>query len=799
MYKFTSNVLFVIFFLFISLTVAAAGERRAPLVKNIEIGRLEGGDPDERDTVLSDILRTIQTKPGTRLDLPIWNDDIRRLARLSLYTVSARIVPIGPDAVKLVFDVRVRQILREIILEGVSWTEQEDLLSELPVAVGDAVRLDKPQLRHFRRVVQRHFAELGFLLCGAEVSTEEKGEGLALKISVRKGPHIINRWIEFVGRKFYSRYELLRLLTNRERTAASFLKFWEDQYFQRDALDDDLHRIRTKYLADGYLDARVVRESVRIDPASGDCRITIRIDEGPRYRIAGVAIQGNRAFTSEELEKLLKAQKGSYYDHEIVTGDIDRLKDFYYRHAYAESEVDLKRRSLKAGEVTLIFSITENLQITLDEIEIRGNTRTREKVIRRELSIYPDELYDSVEERRSRSRLYATGLFSRVRFIRKPGSAKDRRRLVIEVDEEKTTGQWAFGFAVSGSNGLSGTFSFQQRNFDPWDTPRSVKDFFLMRCFKGGGQSLSFNFSPGRRYDNFYLRWDNPHVFDSDFGLATALRVNEFRDRDYERFSTGIELDLRRRIVKDYTVGVRARLDEVFIRDVDIDAPDAAFDVEGRSIVSAMGPYFGVKKVERDRNRLNYGGYQMAVGYEFAGNALGGDVDFSRATMGAQTFTCLYRRGRDYKVVLSTRWRAGWIEANGSSDFVPIFERFFLGGHSSLRGFDFRRVGPKQYDEAIGGNFYTSASAEMTVPFLYEAAGNIMRLAFFTDAGNIAEDLNAFETNEWRLSAGVGLRLRFGAHPLLAPVISFDYAVPIFKERGDDRRSFSFVLLSQYF
>jgi len=251
--------------------------------------------------------------------------------------------------------------------------------------------------------------------------------------------------------------------------------------------------------------------------------------------------------------------------------------------------------------------------------------------------------------------------------------------------------------------------------------------------------------------------------------------------------------------MKDYSVGLKYRLDEIFIRNIDIDAPDAAFNTEGRNVVSSIGPHFGVKKIERDRNRLNYGGYQMAVGYELAGKSLGGDVDFSKATAGFQTFSCLYRRGRDYKIILSTRWRAGWVEASGDSDFVPIFERFFLGGQSSLRGFEYRRVGPKQYDEAIGGNFYASASAEVTVPFLHEAAGNVMRLAFFTDAGNIAEDLNAFETNEWRASVGIGLRLRFGAHPLLAPVISFDYAVPIFKERGDDRRSFSFVLLSQFF
>ncbi|MHC4663396.1 MAG: outer membrane protein assembly factor BamA [Planctomycetota bacterium] len=765
-------------------------------MEKAEIG-FYSGDPDDREIVLRDILRKIRTKPGMELNLSIWNEDIKRLLQFTRYSVSGRIVPINGDSVKLVFDVYVRKVIKEIVFKGVGWTEDEDLRAELPVSIGDAVLLDTLKLRHFERVTQRYFADQGYLFCSAEAETEEKGEGLVLEINVSSGPRIINRKIGFIGNEFYTGPELVRMLTNRARNAATFLKFWEDQHFQRDALDDDLHRIRTMYAAFGFLDVRVIRESVRINTLNGACNILIRIDEGLRYKVSDILIEGNKAFEIEDLKSRVKTKKDSYYDHETITGDVDRIKDFYFRNAYAEAEVDLKRRSRKPGEVEIVFSVKENLQITLDEIEIRGNWRTREKVVRRELSIYPNELYDSVEERRSKSRLYSTGLFSRVTFIRKPGSSKSKRRLVVEVEEEKTTGQWNFGFAISGSNGISGTFSFQQRNFDPWKPPKSVKDFFLMNCFKGGGQALSFTFSPGRRYDNFNLRWDNPHIFDSDFGLTARLNVQEFRDRDYERFSDGIDLDLRRRFMKDYSIGLRYRLEEVFIKNVDIDAPDAAFDVEGRSVVSAIGPHFTVSRVERDKNRLNYGGHQFAVGYEFAG--LGGDYDFSKATMGAQKFACLYQRGRDYKVVLSTTVRAGWVEASGQSDDVPIFERFFLGGHGSLRGFEYRRVGPKQYDEAIGGDFYTSASTEITFPFMYETAGNIMRLAFFADAGNIAEDLNAFETNEWRLSAGIGLRLRFGNHPMLAPVISFDYSVPILKEPGDDRRSFSFVLLSQYF
>jgi len=384
-----ASVLLVLF----AGAVARAGERRAPLVKDAVIGELEGAGRDERETILRDILRTIQTKPGTKLNLETWNNDLKRLLSLSRYTISGRLVPVSPEAVRLIFDVEVRRRLREIVLEGVGWTEEEELRAELPVAVGDYIRLDRPQIRHIRRVVQRYFADLGYIFASAEISTEEKGEGLSLEINVRKGPLIINRRIEFIGNTFYSRRELLRLLTNRERTAASFLKFWEDQHFQKDALGDDIRRLRIKYAADGFLDARVIRESVRVDPVTGDCSIKIRIEEGPRYRITGTVIRGNRAFATGELLKLLKTEKGSYYDHEVVIGDVGLLKDFYFRHAYAEADVDLKRRSPKAGEVTLVFEITENLQITVDEIEIRGNWRTREPVIRRELSIYPNEVY----------------------------------------------------------------------------------------------------------------------------------------------------------------------------------------------------------------------------------------------------------------------------------------------------------------------------------------------------------------------------------------------------------------------
>ena len=431
-------------------------------------------------------------------------------------------------------------------------------------------------------------------------------------------------------------------------------------------------------------------------------------------------------------------------------------------------------------------------------------------MILREFTVYPGQPIDRTELDKSVQRLLALGYFEPQSL--RGSQIKDRPGGGNVVDfelaiEEARTGSLRFAAGIGSESGVIGQVSIVKRNFDIADLPSSVGDVLEGEAFTGAGQALFLELAPGTRFSRYLLGFREPYLFDTnnsfgiDFYQRTRIR------RRYDEQHTGVEPTLGRRFEsfnRELGVELGYRFELVEIDDIDdrfrdadgdgdkdageteIRIPQIILDSEGRSYVSALR--FGVNWKRVDSPLFPSDGFEAGASYEYFGNVLGGDVDMSRVIGQFSRYIPVYEDVQERFHVVAVRSTVGWSQENGDSSDVPIFERFFAGGTSTLRGLEFRSVGPQEFDEPTGGKFEVLLGTEYRFP-LYE---RIFYGAFFLDSGEVSTEFEDFRLDEYRLSGGFGIRFIL---PFLGPTpFVIDFGFPILKEPGDDQQVVSFTL-----
>ena len=766
---------------FLSCLARLAGPARVhaaelPLVKEVNIDNAGAGRIDR-----TFVMEHVTTAVGRPLDRRQVANDVKALLATGVFSsvrVEAEEIEGGVRVIYKLWNKHrlVGPVQVEVSPEDDSYYGKSKILDLLELEEGD--RIDEQVLGLAAGRVEKKYRERYFPDVRVEFETEEKDRaaGLAsVTVKVNEGKRAKLKRMVFVGNEEIPE-KLLRKMAG-QRSWYNPMRWFGATRYDPTTLETARMSIKEAYLRKGFLDVKVDQPEVR-RLEEGGVEVVVSIHEGDGYRFGTVELAGVTLFLDaerERLDRLVAARTGEVASALAIRNTVQAVADYYGRRGYTRTEVTpVLSPDAQKSIVNVKFAVTEGRLTTIRNIRIRGNTRTRDKVIRRELRVSPGEAFNTVKVRTSERVVRNLGYFSDVRSYPVDTGVPGEDDLVFEV-EEQPTGQFLLGVGFSSVDKASGWIELSQGNFDLWGWP----------YFTGGGQKLKLSAMLGDKRRQYAIRFKEPWFMDRPLSLGVELYHKEREYDDYDLEKTGGALSLGKRLPGiGNRITFRYGIEKSDITDVTdsnvyyyVDSPTEEFSfMQDEEITKSS---LGVTLTHRTYNHpfVPSKGNNASLFAEVSGGPLGADLDLYEVGLDLGHYEPLwlkhvFRISANYKVV----------EAYGDTEEVPLSERLFVGGPRTLRGFKYREVGPKvarrdgtstTYKPA-GGSSRVMGTAEYIIPLV-----PMVRFAAFYDVGNVWRDSYVLELDDLASSAGVGIRLDFPQFP-----IRLDWGWPM--ERDDE-------------
>ena len=768
------------------VTAHSALAQRGSALEGLEIRKIELDVPPAAD--LARFRETIRTHEGDAYDSRAIQDDISALYKLGGFAdVRADTEPLD-GGLRLIFRLRRIPKIREIRFHGNIVLSEKKLRELLQTRVG---RPASPYLlKADVKTLRDHYHKRGYRFAEIRQETRSHDDGVALLFHIEAGAKLRVEAVQFEGNDAVSDRELRKVML--------WTKAWSllDRVGKFDPLllSDDLAAAREVVRGKGYLDATVGHELL-FDDAKQRLYIIVHIDQGPLYRLKQIEFQGTNVLQPDELRAVTKLQEGEPFSRNQLEQDLEALKALYGRNGYAKARIRAERMFSEDEPVlTLRFAVEEGPLCYVNKVMIRGNWRTKDHVIRRDVSLLPGDILNTDEIEKSERRLTNTGLF----FQRDPELAFDtpvkiftfdtefenRRDVIVEVTEGGA-GAVMLGAGWNSNIGLVGNISLTLRNFDALDYPTSWREFANGLAWTGGGQKLTLSLSPGLDYNDYRLGWFNPSVYDSPYATGFTLYLTDFSwAQYYDEGRRGVSFTVGRRFSDELSVALTPTLEDVDISNLATSAPPAAFAARGSHDRRTLA--LSVAYDKRDNFLMPTTGYKLAASTEMGGTLLGGDVDFMHERFEARRWWTVWNQPDRGKHVVTCGGEIGLLQSTGSGS-VPIFDRLFIGGIGSLRGFQSRRVGPVDPTvlRQIGGEYMALFNVEYSAP-LYN---DYLRAVTFLDTGTLTRSASDLSMNNVRAAMGFGFLIK---PPQFQIPIGLYFAMPLKKKGHDKREAISF-------
>ncbi|MBS3732231.1 MAG: outer membrane protein assembly factor BamA [Desulfobacterales bacterium] len=667
------------------------------------------------------ILRVIKTSAGDAFDRDRLSADLEAIYQMGYFDDVRVAAEETEDGRVVIFTVEEKPTLRTIEVTGNRVYDDEEVRENIDISSGAILNISR--IKRNVRAIETMYKELNYHNVKVDYEIEELDHNRAdLIFTVEEGKKVRIREIRLEGNKAYSDKALKKIMKTSEKGFFSWLTSSGELDAQR--LEQDVMRLEAHYQNNGYADARVAEPEVEYE---GDwIYVTIKIHEGPRYKVGEISFQGELIRPADELQQKVSIDKQAYYSREVLRNDVITLSDLYADQGYARADVrpGIKKRE-DADVIDVAFHLKKNQPIYFEKIVIEGNTKTRDKVIRRELKVHEQEKYSASRLKRSVRNLHRLDYFEDVNVKTRQGESDDRMILNIDVTE-KATGSFSFGAGYSAVEKLYVMGSVSERNF------------------LGRGQKIELRAQTGSESRQFRFLFTEPWLFDIPLS-ATVEAYNWQRDYDdYERDSKGGKLRFGYPLF-DYTRGyVTYAFDVSEVSDIN---PDYSLLIEeGRFTESSLTT--SIVYDSRDRAISPTEGSRHVLSLQYAG--LGGDVGYAKTTAELGKYFPLF-----WSTVGFLHAEGGYVKEVGDK-YLPDYEKFYLGGINSLRGFDWRDVSVRDAnDQKIGGEKFVQFNAEFIFP-LIEKAG--LRGLLFYDTGNVYKEGTRVDLGELRESAGFGIR-----------------------------------------
>lgn len=736
----------VVSFSFLTQTTHAQSGDAPKTVQDIDVQYI--GDA----SVSSDrVLSNMSLKVGDTFSQAIVEDDIKNLfASGSFENIRILTEPVGANGVRVIVVVQTRSVLGKVGFQGNTVFTDSRLRSKADLEVGQNV--NEGAIQAGEREIQKAYQEAGFSEATVSYDIVSGGqEGFSdVLYKIDEGGKSLLRDIEFVGNTAFTTKELRGLMKSKETSLLSSVT--NSGKINSDQLDDDLEAVERHYRDSGYLNAEIVdTRRVRVDDKRVDLVVTI--DEGDVYNVSNVKISGARAFNVGDLAPFLKSVPGQQFSAKTVEEDINSLRDYYGSRGYAEARVTPQLDSAGGTDVDVTYDVFEGEKYYIGKINIQGNDKTKDKVLRNEMAIEPGQIYNTPRISASKRRLENTGYFATVDVLPTDTDRPEYKDLNVTVTE-RPTGTFNFGAGFSSIDNFVGFVEVTQTNFDIGNWPGLT----------GAGQRFRAAARVGTERKDFVVSLTEPWFMNRPLALGGELFYRDllFLSDDFDQTNYGTAINLRKKIGEHSHIRSEYKLQQVEI-EVDSDASEILLAEDGEFLQSKIG--LDYIHDTRDDLFLPRSGHRFNVGAAYSG--LGGDVEDTHFEVGGIQYLNL-----PFDTIFSIQGHFNSV----SGDDVPIFDRRFLGGANNLRGFDFRDVGPKDASgEPIGGQASGWATAELTVPIIRQLRG-----ALFYDVGVVSPDDFSLD-GDVNSNFGVGIRLFLPVGPL-----RLDYGIPIDSDEFND-------------
>ncbi len=723
-------------------------------VRNIEVLGTQRVDP-------ATVISYMTVKPGDQYSQTELSESLKALYETGLFAD----VDIQQNGSNLMVTVTENPVLNQIAFEGNDDIEDAELAREISsrprsVYVRQNVRNDVERIQELYRRSGNYSA----VVTPQVIKLDQNRIDLVFEVA--EGSKSTIQGIKFIGNEVFEDADLRNVVSSKEDRWYRFLS--ADDRYDPDRVSFDEELLRRFYLKNGYIDFNMVSSVAEFNPNDDSFYLTFTIEEGERYKVNNIAVDASalRNVDNAALETKVTMEEGTYYSSEDLEDSTNALTDALgdMQYAFARIRPDIDRNPTNRT-VDVTFRAQETQRVFVEEINIKGNVRTLDRVIRREFDVVEGDPFSTTKVADAEQNLRDLDFFNNVVVRPKPGSTPDQSVIDVEV-EEKSTGEISIGAGFSTSDGPLADLRIRERNF------------------LGKGQDLLFATTIAGERTEFDLSFTEPYFFNRDLAAGIDLFhiTRDLQDESsYDQRTTGGALRMSYPLSQKLRQTLKYRIQSNEIDSVDANASRFIRDQQGKRITSAVSQSL----VYNDLNNsiAPSDGYRWWLDTELAG--LGGDAKFVSGKTGVSYYHPVTK-----KVTFNTLGEIGVIQGFGDED-VQINERYFLGSRS-LRGFEYGGLGPRDLntDDSLGGNYFYRGSTELSFPVgLPEEMG--IKGHLFSDYGSLWElddnDPSIADDGSIRLSAGVGVSWVSPLGP-----IRVDLASPILDEDYDKDEIFRF-------
>ncbi|HEV3262602.1 MAG TPA: outer membrane protein assembly factor BamA [Gemmataceae bacterium] len=723
------------------------------------------------------IMSIIKTHPGVEYKREVVEEDIRKLYATKAFAVVRLVLKPNPtDSSRVVVYFQFRElpsVVSEVKYEGAKHFKQEEL--DTLTGIRKGVPLNPVANRQACLAILDKCHENGRLLASVDLVEGGQFGDTRVVFNITEGPKVKVKSIDVTGVEFVSNARLKTQINS----SSMFLGIMLGDYKPMMA-DQDVVELEKYYRTFGFHDVRVNRE---VQPVGlRYVRLIYHVQEGKRYQVGHVDVSPSASMPHDQLMGLNKLEPGKFYDeNKSQTTELLIKAAFGFRGREAMTKESLTFPENKPGIVDVFYEVEERPPAKVGQIIIYGNDVTRENVIRRQIPLYPGQTLTYPDLRAAEANLARLNIFDNnpeqgihpTVSVIDPDSPTEYKDILVKV-QETATGSLLFGVGVNSDAGLTGSIVLNERNFDIFRPPTSIDDLLSGHAFRGAGEEFRVEAVPGTQLQRYTVSFREPFLFDSPYFLALSGYFYDRVFNEYTEERVGFRATVGRQLNKYWSANVGFRVEDVGVHNVPFFAPQVFQDEEGQHFL--FGLRAGVTRDSRDSILRATAGSLVDLSFE----EVLGDFNFPVFNLEANKYWTVYQRADGSgRHVLAARSQ---LSIEGSE--APVYERFYAGGFRSMRGFEFRGVGPDTNGFKTGGDFMFLNSLEYQIPV---KSNDGIYFVGFLDSGTVEDHITL---DNYRVSAGVGVRV---VVPMLGPVpIALDFGFPIVKAPADNTQVFSF-------
>jgi outer membrane protein insertion porin family len=711
------------------------------------------------------IEKEIKSKVGEAYNPELLDQDLRNIFKMGFFADVRLEVNQTPEGKGVVFVVVERPFIKRIEFKGNKEIKDDDLKDQLTVKPYTILNLNT--VTESQEKLNVYYQSKGFynVQITYSISYEDKGQAGIVVFNITEGKKVYIKTITFEGNKSFPAKKLKEIMETNEK--GFFYWLTSSGVYKKELLEQDLEKLSSYYYNHGFLKAKIGEPAVRHEAEW--IYITIPVEEGQQFKMGSVDIKGDMIQPKEKMMALLSISKEKFYNREVIRKDILKLTDIYSAEGFAFAEITPQiQEESSTPKVDLTYDIKKGSKVYFERIDIVGNTKTRDKVIRREFKVSEKGLFDSTALRKSNENLHRLDFFEEINISTSPGSQEDRMNLKVEV-KEKMTGSFSVGAGYSTTENLIFMGQIAQRNLF------------------GRGQQLSLNAAIGSISKRYILNFTDPYLFDTRWHGGISLYNWEYIYDQYTKDSFGGTAEMGHPFWGDENKAYLAyTYDNANVTQVHDDAALVIKDMSGWHQKSSLR--LTLKRDTRDLVFNTTKGSIHSASVEYAGGPLGGTSAFTKYIVSSGHYFPLF-----WDTTFFINGKYGLITQNAGGD-LPLFEKFYLGGINSIRGFKNLTISPVDpaTGDKVGGDQMLQFNFEYIFPLVQKAG--IKGVVFF-DAGNAWSNdssvlnLNGTGFGSLRTSVGFGIRWYSPMGPL-----RLEWGWNLAPKQGEDSNAWDFSI-----